>query len=67
LTEDRIREQIAKIAQLDGDDESQHVLQDDLTEWVLRVIADAVPEEDPAALAKEVIKVYELTFSRWCA
>lgn len=67
MTEDRIREQIAKIAQLDGDDESQHVLQDDLTEWVLRVIADAVPEEDPAALAKEVIKVYELTFSRWCA
>ena len=48
-----------------NDDETQHARQDDLTELVLRAIAGGA--ENPRKLAEEVIKVYDIGFSRWYA
>lgn len=66
MTVDEVRERVAKIAAIGGDDELAHGEEDLLHEEVLRAIADGRCP-DPAGAAREALKTLDLDFERWCA
>jgi hypothetical protein len=64
-----IKERIKKINDLDGDDEMQHVNEDDLFYDFVNAIKNGKYEtkEEIVKAAKEVYKVRDISFARWHA
>jgi hypothetical protein len=65
MTLEEIEQRIRHIKDADGDDEAQHILEDDLYKDVLRAIACGAA--NAPKLAAAVLKADDLEFSRWCA
>ena len=56
------------VNELHGDDEAQHSKQDDLLWRFVEVVASGEPtKRDQAELAKELLKLRDAPFARWCA
>lgn len=62
-----VRERVAYIEQVSGDDEAAHSEEDRLWLGVLTAIANHETTDDPAAMAAEAIKTNDIEFARWCA
>jgi len=65
MTIDEIRKRVAGIEEEAWDAEVAHSNEDDLYIDVLRFIAEGDTEVAP--LAREALRVREITFPRWCA
>lgn len=61
-----LRRRIEEIRAMAGDWEAAHGAEDRLREQVLQAIADGIVQ-DPAAVAKEVLRTSEIDFPRYCA
>jgi hypothetical protein len=66
MTPLEIRERVARIEGMKGDDEAAHTEEDDLWSDVLTAIASGACHS-PGACAAEAIKTKAIRFSRWCA
>ena len=64
-----IKERIKKINDLDGDDEVQHIYEDDLFYDFVNAIKNGKydTKAEIIKVAKEVYKVRDISFSRWHA
>ena len=64
-----IKERIKKINDLDGDDEVQHIYEDDLFYDFVNAIKNGKYDTKAEIIkaAKEVYKVRDISFSRWHA
>mgnify|MGYP006383140327 CR=1 FL=1 len=64
-----IKERIKKINDLDGDDEVQHIYEDDLFYDFVNAIKNGKydTKEEIIKASKEVYKVRDISFSRWHA
>lgn len=60
-----VKDEVAAIAAMIGDDEAAHSKEDKLYAEVLRVIAKGTT--NGAELAKAALKTKKLDFARWCA
>lgn len=66
MTLDDIRQRIAKIHELQKDDEAAHSEEDDLHSDVLKAIAEETCEE-PVEAARLALTTEQITFQRYCA
>jgi hypothetical protein len=60
-----VKNNVLKIYEMKGDDESAHSEEDNLHQEVLRQVANGNPEAKE--MAKEALKTLEIDFCRWCA
>ena len=69
LTIEDVKKRINKIKDLDGDDEVQHVYEDDLFYDFVESIknGDYLSKKQIEEVADELFKVREINFSRWHA
>ena len=65
MTVEEVNDAIAAIKKHDGDDEVQHIREDNLHREVLQAIA--VGAQNGQELAVAALKTMNLGFSRWCA
>lgn len=65
MTSDEVRQRVAAIKAMAGDEEVAHSMEDQLAADVLRSIADG--DGDPVSLAAECLRTREIEFPRWCA
>ena len=61
-----IKQEVAKIEAMKGDDESAHSAEDELRAEFIALVAEAGSPE-LAAMAREVMKTEQIAFCRWCA
>jgi len=63
---DEVKKRVADIGFMQGDDEAAHSNEDDLhVDFIRHVAAAGTPEL--AEMAKEILKVCDMDFARWCA
>jgi len=62
---EEIKQRVQEIAKNAGDPESAHSMEDELLFDFVRLIAEQ--DSEFSAAAKEVLKVAEIDFPRWCA
>jgi len=65
MTIDEIQKRVHEIEKIQDDDEQAHILQDKLYCDFISYITTC--DNTIGGMAKEVLKVEEMTFSRWCA
>ena len=65
VTLEAVRQRVAGIAVLAGDDESAHTEEDALYRDVLRIVAAS--DSPLAEIAAEALKTQHIEFARWCA
>jgi hypothetical protein len=61
-----IKQAVAKIEAMKDDDESAHYAEDTLRAEFITLVAE-VGSPELAAMAREVLKTVDISFSRWCA
>lgn len=61
-----VKQQVAKIEAMKGDDEAAHSAEDGLRAEFIALVSEVGPPE-LAAMAREVLKTDEIGFCRWCA
>ena len=61
-----VKQEVAKIEAMKGDDEAAHSAEDRLRAEFIALVAE-VGSPELAAMAQEVLKTDEIDFSRWCA
>lgn len=65
MTVDEAKERVERIRALSGDSEAAHSAEDDLLrDFVVSVAAGEAPV---SAVAKEILKTYDIKFSRYCS
>ncbi len=72
MTAEYVKQKVAEIAALRGDDERAHSREDALFVEVLREIAKGeiagFPDKaEPWELAQEALRTLDIEFSRWCS
>jgi hypothetical protein len=66
MTQEKVSQWITKIWEMKGDSEVAHAEQDNMYVAVLSAIANK-KTTDPAALAREALRVRRIDFERWYA
>ena len=61
-----IKQEVAKIEAMKGDDESAHSAEDGLRAEFIALVAE-VGSPELAEMAREVLKTDDIRFCRWCA
>jgi hypothetical protein len=62
-----IHRRVADIADMNGDDEAQHSMEDDLRQDFIRYVADLSDNSITSAMARAVLQTSDMDFARWCA
>lgn len=61
-----IKQEVARIDAMKGDDESAHAAEDEMRAEFIALVAE-VGSPELAAMAREVLTTDEIQFCRWCA